>query len=271
MGNRNIKSEDTAHSSGDQGSFILAVRKDTAAAQADNGDYHPLLVDSTGKLHVTTGSGGDASAANQSTIIGHVDGIEGLIGTTNTKIDTLDAVVDLILTKAGEIDTAVDTIDGVLDNILTKNGEIDTAIDTLDAVVDNILTAVQVMDDWDASNTARVTSAPASPVWEQVTKADDLANGATLDIIAAHSDGTTLYITDIIFGSLENAKLVTFEDTSGADILTFTTGSSAATAPLTPLHFQTPIKIGAADRGLRILNSSGGNINFTCTAIGFYI
>ncbi|MBF0262295.1 MAG: hypothetical protein HQL97_10740 [Magnetococcales bacterium] len=39
------------------------------------------------------GGGGDASAANQTTIIGHVDGIEGLIGTTNTNTGTVASAV----------------------------------------------------------------------------------------------------------------------------------------------------------------------------------
>jgi len=36
-----------------------------------------------------------------------------------------------VYTKLTEIDTAIDTIDGVLDNILTKNTEIDTVLDTI--------------------------------------------------------------------------------------------------------------------------------------------
>ena len=45
--------EDEAHSSEDLGAFILVVRKDTAVALAgSDGDYAPLTVDSTGRLHV---------------------------------------------------------------------------------------------------------------------------------------------------------------------------------------------------------------------------
>lgn len=51
------KAEDAAHSTGHTGVFVLAVRKDTAAAQADaDGDYHALLVDGSGRLHTTIGS-----------------------------------------------------------------------------------------------------------------------------------------------------------------------------------------------------------------------
>jgi hypothetical protein len=47
------KAEDAAHSSGDLGLMLLAVRKDTAAALAGtDGDYIPLIVDANGRLHV---------------------------------------------------------------------------------------------------------------------------------------------------------------------------------------------------------------------------
>jgi hypothetical protein len=57
------KAEDAAHTSGDTGVQLLAVRKDTAAALAGtDGDYAPLEVDANGKLHVNAGSTADDSA-----------------------------------------------------------------------------------------------------------------------------------------------------------------------------------------------------------------
>ena len=50
------KAEDAAHSSGDSGVMVLGVRKDTAAALAGtDGDYIPLIVDSSGRLWVQVG------------------------------------------------------------------------------------------------------------------------------------------------------------------------------------------------------------------------
>lgn len=43
---------------------------------------------------------GLATDTNQTTIIGHVDGIETLIGTTNTKLDTLTSTLQTVTTKA---------------------------------------------------------------------------------------------------------------------------------------------------------------------------
>lgn len=46
------KAEDSAHASGDVGVMSLAVRQDTLAALAANGDYIPLTTDSLGRLNV---------------------------------------------------------------------------------------------------------------------------------------------------------------------------------------------------------------------------
>lgn len=52
-----VKAEDAVHGSGDKGVMSLAVRKDTAAALAGtDGDYIPLVVDASGRLHVNIGS-----------------------------------------------------------------------------------------------------------------------------------------------------------------------------------------------------------------------
>ena len=90
------------------------------------------LVDAAGHTQVDIISSalpsGGATAANQSTIIGHVDGIETLITSTNSKIDTFDAVLDNILTKNTEIDT-------VLDTIKTDTQEIEEAVETIEGAV----------------------------------------------------------------------------------------------------------------------------------------
>jgi len=93
-----------------------------------SGTSYVPLVDSSGHLQVDALSSalpsGAATAANQSTIIGHVDGIETLITSTNSKIDTFDAVLDNILTKNTEIDA-------VLDTIKTDTGTIDSDTDAI--------------------------------------------------------------------------------------------------------------------------------------------
>lgn len=52
-----VLAEDAAHASADPGVQMLAVRKDTAAALAGtDGDYAPLEVDASGRLHVNVGA-----------------------------------------------------------------------------------------------------------------------------------------------------------------------------------------------------------------------
>jgi hypothetical protein len=54
-----IKAEDTAHSTGHNGIMALAVREATAtdlSAGGTDGDYEPLQVDATGRLHVNPGT-----------------------------------------------------------------------------------------------------------------------------------------------------------------------------------------------------------------------
>lgn len=45
-----VLAEDAVHASGDKGVMALSVRKDSAVALSANGDYHPLIVDSEGRV-----------------------------------------------------------------------------------------------------------------------------------------------------------------------------------------------------------------------------
>jgi len=88
------KAEDAAHSSGDVGVMALAVRKDTAAASSGTtGDYEPLSTNATGQLWVEVGASalpsGAGTAANQTTIISHLDGLEGLLTTVDADTSQL--------------------------------------------------------------------------------------------------------------------------------------------------------------------------------------
>jgi hypothetical protein len=72
------KAEDAAHSSGDTGVFVLAVRSDTAAATGQtDGDYTALVTDSSGRLHVNVGNTvtvGSHAVTNAGTFAVQVDG-----------------------------------------------------------------------------------------------------------------------------------------------------------------------------------------------------
>ena len=76
------KAEDAAHTSGDTGVMALVVRKDTAAALAGtDGDYAPLEVDASGRLHVNVGV--LPALAAGTAIVGKVGIDQTTPGTTN--------------------------------------------------------------------------------------------------------------------------------------------------------------------------------------------
>lgn len=52
-----VYAEDSAHTSGNEGGFVLAVRNDTLGSLVDaNGDYAPFQVNASGELYVTDSS-----------------------------------------------------------------------------------------------------------------------------------------------------------------------------------------------------------------------
>ena len=174
------------------------------------------LVDSDGHLQVDALSSalpsGAATAANQTTIIGHVDGIETLITSTNSKIDTFDAVLDSSLTKQGEIDTAIDSLvtanhsdllaveasltsmEGKQDTQVTHLSEIEGAVEAIEGAIDGSQMQVDVVASLPAGSAAigklaansgvdigdvDVTSLPASTnTLEVVGDAAENANAA---------------------------------------------------------------------------------------------
>tara|TARA_R100000234_G_scaffold115459_1_gene91478 strand:+ start:436 stop:1404 length:969 start_codon:yes stop_codon:yes gene_type:complete len=168
----------------DKANDTITVFSNTA--KDGSGTSYVPLVDSDGHLQVdalsTALPSGAATAANQATIIGHVDGVETLITSSNTKLDTLETTLTAIETDAAAIETLltgidadtdaiktdaaaievlitstnskIDTFDAVLDNILVKNTEIDTVLDNIKtdtqaietdmAAIETLLTAANV-------------------------------------------------------------------------------------------------------------------------------
>ena len=86
------KAEDAAHTSGDYGLMLLAVRKDTAAALAGtDGDYIPLIVDANGNLRVALATTptidiGDVTLLAGTALVGKVGIDQTTPGDTN-KVD----------------------------------------------------------------------------------------------------------------------------------------------------------------------------------------
>jgi len=121
-----------------------------------NGKAVSFLIDAAGHQQIDIVSSalpsGGATSANQSTIIGHLDGVEGkldtlettlteiatdgnniqtLITSSNTKLDTLETTLTEIATDGNNVQTLLTQLDVVQDNALIKLGEIETSADAL--------------------------------------------------------------------------------------------------------------------------------------------
>lgn len=131
-----LKVEDTAHTSGDPGIQMLAVRNDTLAALAGtDGDYAPLQVDASGALFVNLANSDITFAEDTAHSSGH-EGIQML----SVRNDTLATLCD---TDGDYAPLQVDA-----------NG----ALYTLDSNSAAIKTAVEIIDDWDAVHDSAVST-----------------------------------------------------------------------------------------------------------------
>ena len=182
------------------------------------------LVDAAGHTQVDIISSalpsGGATAANQSTIIGHVDGLETLITSTNSKIDTLDAVQDNALTKLGEIET-------------TNNAN-QVLLGTIDSDTDAIKTAVQILDNAIDGSQMQVDVVAALPTGSN-----------TIGVV--NLSATDNAVLDTIDAVLDTIKTDT--GTIDADTNAINTATVASQAALEKMLYGTAVAITAVSTG----------------------
>lgn len=164
--------EDAAAAANPVGSALNLIRADSlsgltttdgdnvAARGTDNGELYVKHVDSipatqSGTWNVTNVSGtvslptGASTAANQTTIIGHVDGIEGLLTTIDADTGTL----------AGAVSGSEMQVDVLTMPTVTVNSHAVTNAGTFAVQVDgSALTALQLIDDGVATTGSAITS-----------------------------------------------------------------------------------------------------------------
>ena len=150
------------------------------------------LVDSAGHLQVDTLSSalptGAATAANQATIIGHVDGVE-------TLLTAIDAVLDTIDADTGAIKTAVELLDNSVDgNYLNVNANI--------AGTDFVGGAGAV-----AGGVQRITLASDDPAVVDLAAMEVLLTGIDADTDAIKTDAAAI---EALITST-NSKIDTFD------------------------------------------------------------
>lgn len=126
-----VKAEDAAHTTGDTGIMILAVRNDTLAALATtDGDYAPIQVDANGALFVNASLSSITAGTN---VIGQTldagAGWTQLYGLSGVQFTSADASTAAAVTDAptGGQKLVIDDIIWSTDTALTINFEIETA------------------------------------------------------------------------------------------------------------------------------------------------
>ncbi|HEB26527.1 MAG TPA: hypothetical protein ENI05_01950 [Porticoccus sp.] len=101
--------EDDAYDSSFSGPLTFCVRKDIAAAFAGaDGETQPLICDSSGNLHVTSGGGGGGEVTNAGTFAVQED------GAALTAQQAIQTAVELIDNLVHNIDDAVGATDAVI-------------------------------------------------------------------------------------------------------------------------------------------------------------
>lgn len=201
----------------------------TGTVTVDNGGTFAVQAAQSGTWNVTNISGtvslptGAATAANQSTIIGHVDGIETLLGTIDADTSTLagavagsemqvDIVSGTVTANLGATDNAV------LDNIDTNTSpgashyrnidanaedEIKGSAGTLHWIHAMNLTAAKAYLHLYDATAASVTPGTTTPTFTfaLATQGDTNGAGFTLKLDHAFANGITLVCTTTLDGS----------------------------------------------------------------------
>lgn len=156
-----------------------AILADTASMDTNLGTIAGAVTGTEMQVDIVADGAGLATAANQTTIIGHVDGIEGLLTTIDADTSNLSVVgggteAAAIRVTIANDSTGVLSIDDngatlsiddgggaiTVDGTVTANlSATDNAVlDNIDADTSNIQTAVEIMDDWDAVHDSAASS-----------------------------------------------------------------------------------------------------------------
>lgn len=162
------KSEDAAHSSGDTGVQMLAVRKDTSSTGIGaNGDYTPLAVDANGKLYTMTtldassvNSNGRAAAGSSSPVV--------------LSTEDLAAVNAIAPMKFVDVTLSLDTSAYGSGDLLADAQVVAACVKADDAL--GILQSMQVIDEDDQKAAFTVYFASASNTWGSENSAPSISD-----------------------------------------------------------------------------------------------
>lgn len=242
------KAEDDAHSSGDIGNYVLAVRQDTLATDTStDGDYASFKVNASGELYTT-----DESAiallttidADTSAIAVDVAAIETELldqGTTLDSIlsDTNALVVDVAAIEAELLDqgTTLDTIAGDTTSIDATLTALSKAEDSVHSSGDQGIMSLAVRND---AGTALAADGDYIPLTTDSTgqlrvSASDAALANTSIANAANALGVANTAEDVVASPLANRKYLWIYNNGNKLAYVGATGVTSSNGfPLTP-------------------------------------
>lgn len=282
------KLEDAAHSSGDSGMYILAVRSDSRPTNANTsatGDYASIFVNASGELWVK-----DADTLAQLVTI------DSVLDTIKT--DTAALVVDAAAIETELLDqgTTLDTIAGDTTSMDATLTALSKSEDAAHSSGDQGIQALAVRQDAEGAAAAdgdytslhtddqgrlKVSAVTAAPGSEQFSVTDALAGGgdglATITAAAtpwvtvasyAHTSGTA-YVFGWQWACDQNAQARLVTDVSGT-VTYYKTDINSSSEPGKSEHFADNGRIeiaGVANQEIRVQvkkrSSTGGNANGT--------
>ncbi len=153
---------------------------------------------------------GTASAANQTTIIGHIDGIETLLAAIQTAVEIIDNFISgarglVTEDNSAAALTALQTIDNFISGARGLVTEDNSAA---------ILTALQIIDDWDETNRAAVNLIASQA---GITGGAG-AVGASTPRVTLASDDSAVVALQIIDNFISGSRGLVTEDSSAASL-----------------------------------------------------
>ena len=184
----------------DKANDSVTIYANTAAD--GSGDSTVPLVDAAGNLQIDIVSSalpsGGATAANQSTIIGHVDGVETLLGTIDS--DTNDIKTDMaaieVLLTAANVDHAANEV------LLTGIDEDTNAIKVDMAAIEVLLTAANVDH---AANEALLTTidSDTNDIKTDIAALEVLSTAANVDLaeIEVATEASQAALEKMLYGT----------------------------------------------------------------------
>ena len=296
-----VLAEDAAHASGDPGVQSLAVRKDTAAALAGtDGDYTPLISDSSGRLHVAVGntvtvdgtggtfpvtdSGGSLTVDNAALSVtgGGVEAsaLRVTIASDSTGVLSVDdnggsLTVDgtVAATQSGTWNvgtvTTVTTVSTV--STLTGGGVAHDAADSgnpvkVGARATNVNIAAVANDDRSdlvTDLTGKLVVSPYSVPEVSVDGTNSATDTSNTSVIAAQGAGVRIYVTTLVLANSSSTNITVAIKSATTTRMTVPVPANGGVVVPLPK----PLRL-AANEALQFAASTGVTTAY-CSAVGY--